>query len=371
MKAERILSLDVFCGITVAAMILVNNPGSWEHVYPPLLHAHWNGCTPTDLIFPFFLFIVGMSIHFAYQSKKSEGLTKKIFWKIAKRAVIIFLLGIFLAWFPIFSLERLSHLRIPGVLQRISIVFFIASLLYLSTHWITQIRITVLILFAYYILMTMVPVPGMGSANLEPETNLGAWLDRYLLEGHLWSQSKTWDPEGLLSTLPAIGTGLLGLLIGQYFSTFKTIRARTWWLFLIGIIVMLIGLLWDFIFPINKSLWTSSFVLFTGGIAIQVFSICYWLLDVRGWKAWATPFTYYGTNAIFVFVASGLLVKTLSRIKVGEGEKETSLWSYGYQHFYEPYLAPKNASLAFALTLILFFYFILRWMYHRKIFIKV
>ena len=185
LKENRLASLDVFRGITVAAMILVNNPGSWESVYPPLLHASWNGCTPTDLIFPFFLFIVGVSIHFAYQEKIANGLDKKIFLKILKRTLIIFGLGILLAWFPVFSLERLSSLRIPGVLQRISIVFFSCSLIYMQTSWLTKIRIAILLLLGYFLAMTLIPVPDVGYANLEPSTNLGAWIDRLLLNGHL------------------------------------------------------------------------------------------------------------------------------------------------------------------------------------------
>jgi predicted acyltransferase len=370
-KPDRLFSLDVFRGITVAAMILVNNPGSWDAIYPPLEHAHWNGCTPTDLIFPFFLFIVGMSIHFAYQNKIEEGLSRKLFMKILKRAVIIFLLGILLAWFPVFSLERLERLRIPGVLQRISVVFLFCSLLYFKTRWLTQIRIVLVLLVGYFLLMTFVPVPGFGDANLEPETNLGAWLDRLLLNGHLWSQSKTWDPEGVLSTIPAVATGLLGLLTGQLFSKIEKPEQRTTWLFFIGAILIFSGLCWSLIFPLNKSLWTSSFVLYAAGIALQFFACCYWLIDVQGWKKWATPFVYYGTNAIFVFVASGILAKTLARIKITEGDEEISFWSYVYEHLYASWLSPKNASLAFAVTLILFFLLILWQMYKRKIFIKV
>jgi len=274
-KSDRLLSLDVFRGITVAAMILVNNPGSWDAIYPPLEHAHWNGCTPTDLIFPFFLFIVGMSIHFAYQSKLEEGLTKKTFIKILKRTLIIFALGIFLAWFPIFSFDRLSRIRIPGVLQRISLVFFFCSIFYFKTSWLTQLRIVAVFLVGYFLLMALVPVPGVGPASLEPETNLGAWLDRLLLNGHLWSQSKTWDPEGILSTVPAIATGLLGVLAGQLFSKIEKPELRTTWLFFAGAVLILAGLTWGLIFPINKALWTSSYVLYTAGIALQFFACCY------------------------------------------------------------------------------------------------
>jgi predicted acyltransferase len=371
LKPDRLLSLDVFRGATVAAMILVNNPGSWDAVYPPLLHAHWNGCTPTDLIFPFFLFIMGMSIHFAYQSRLQEGLTKKIFSKILKRTLIIFALGILIAWFPLFSFERLSHLRVPGVLQRISLVFFFCSLIYFKVNWLAQIRIAAVLLVGYFLLMTLVPVPGISTANLEPETNLGAWLDRLLLDGHLWSQSKTWDPEGILTTLPAVATGMIGMLVGQLFTRLDGQESRTTWLFFLGCALLMLGWTWGLFFPINKSLWTSSYVLYTAGLALQAFACCYWLIDVQGFKKWATPFVYYGTNAIFVFVASGLLAKTLGRINVNDGAEEISLWSFFYKNFYASWLQPKDASLAMAITLILFFLVILWQMYKRKIFIKV
>ena len=366
---QRLYSLDVFRGVTVAAMILVNNPGSWDTVYPPLLHAHWNGCTPTDLIFPFFLFIVGISIHFAYQARLTEGLSQKIFLKIAQRTLIIFALGIFLSLFPKFNL---SVVRIPGVLQRISLVFFFCSLIYFKLNWLAQIRAAIILLVSYFVLMTFVPVPDFGPANLEPETNLGAWLDRFLLEDHLWAQSKTWDPEGLLSTVPAIATGILGMLTGKLFSTLKEPAEKTTWLFFIGAILILLGLIWGLVFPINKSLWTSSFVLYTAGIAMQFFAALYWLIDVQGIKKWSAPFIYYGMNAIFVFVASGLLAKTLIRTKITADEgKEISLWSYLYQNLYASWFSPYNASLLFALTLVGIFLGILWWMYKKKIFLKI
>src|SRR5436190_4518272 len=223
---NRLLSLVDFRGATVIGMTIVNNPGSWDSVYAPLRHAKWNGCTPTDLVFPFFLFIVGVSIHFAYQSKKFEGLNKKNVVKILRRSALIFLLGIFLAWFTLpigqmFDPERLNTLRIPGVLQRISLVFLFCSLIYFNFGWVGQIRIAAVLLLGYYLLMTLVPVPDFGPANLDPGTNLAAWWDRLLLDGHLWAQSKTWDPEGPLSTLPAIATGILGMLTGQLFVEIK------------------------------------------------------------------------------------------------------------------------------------------------------
>lgn len=366
---NRLLSLDAFRGITVAGMILVNNPGSWSDIYPPLRHAEWNGCTPTDLIFPFFLFIVGTSIHFAYQDKLDEGLTKKVFFKILKRALIIFALGVFLALFPKFNFETV---RIPGVLQRIGVVFFIASLLYLKTNWLTQLRVAVVLLVGYYLMMTLIPVPGVGPPSLEAEANLGAWLDRTLLSGHLWVQSKTWDPEGVLSTVPAIATAILGMLTGKLLSSEKTAAEKTVWLFFSGCVLIFLGFGWNTVFPINKSLWTSSYVLYTGGIAMQFLACCYWVIDVQGFKKWAMPFVYYGVNALFVFVASALLVKTLSRIKVEDGpEKTISVWGYAYKYFYATWLSPINASLLFALSLVLLFLLILWWMYKKKIFVKI
>ena len=369
MEQNRLYSLDVFRGMTVAAMILVNNPGSLDSVYPPLLHAKWNGCTPTDLIFPFFLFIVGVSIHFAYQSKLAEGLTKKVFLKILKRALIIFSLGIFLSLFPKFNF---STVRIPGVLQRISLVFLFCSLIYFKANWLAQIRLAIILLVGYFILLTLVPVPDFGPANLEPETNLGAWLDRLLLEGHLWGQSKIWDPEGLLSTVPAIATGMLGMLTGKLFTAVKEPAQKVSWLFFIGAILILLGLVWDMVFPINKSLWTSSYVLYSAGIAMQFLAACYWLIDVQGIKKWSTPFIYYGMNAIFVFVASGLLAKILIRTSITNPEgNEISVWSYLYQNLYISWLNPYNASLLFAITLLGIFLVILWWMYKKKIFVKV
>ena len=369
MEKQRLYSLDVFRGITVAAMILVNNPGSWDTVYPPLLHAKWNGCTPTDLIFPFFLFIVGVSIHFAYLTKLSDGLTQAVFFKILKRTLIIFALGIFLSLFPKFNF---STVRIPGVLQRISLVFLFCSLIYFKTNWLAQIRIAIFLLVGYFLLMTLVPVPDFGPANLEPETNIGAWFDRFLLEGHLWASSKTWDPEGVVSTIPAIATGILGMLTGKLFSEVKDPALKTSWLFFIGAGLIVLGLLWSLVFPINKSLWTSSYVLYSAGIAMQFLAACYWLIDVQGFKRWSTPFVYYGMNAIFVFVASGLLAKVLIRIKIiNEEGQEISLWSYLYHNLYASWLNPYNASLLFALSLIGIFLGILWWMFKKKIFIKV
>lgn len=365
---QRLQSLDVFRGITVAAMILVNNPGSWENVYSPLLHAHWNGCTPTDLVFPFFLFSVGMSIHLAYKNKVSLGLTRPLLYKILKRTIIIFSLGLFLSLFPEFDF---SNVRIPGVLQRISLVFGVCAILYLTTSWLTQIRVLLATLIAYYLLMTLIPVPGVGASNLDPGTNLAAWLDNLLLSGHMWSQTKTWDPEGILSTLPAIGSGLAGMLAGRLVTSFDDAAKRVSWLFFTGAILTVCGLAWGLAFPINKSLWTSSYVLYTSGIAMQVLATLYWTIDVLGYEKWSRPFTWYGVNALAVFVGSGLLAESLIKIDIQQGSETLSVWSFIYTNLFTTWLSPVNASLGFALMWVVFFGAILYVLFKKQIFIKV
>ena len=373
----RLLSLDVFRGLTVAAMILVNNPGSWAHIYAPLRHAEWHGCTPTDLIFPFFLFIVGVSISYALGSKKGHMSHSKLIFTALKRALILFGLGLFLNLFPkVFTdpMEAFQTVRIPGVLQRIAVVFFITAVIFIKTSPKTQLRILIGILLAYWAMMTLIPVPGVGFANLEKETNLGAWLDRTLLtEAHLWRSAKTWDPEGIFSTLPAIGTGIFGLLIGTWLKRKdKEESLKISWMFSIGILAVILGLIWDLCFPINKALWTSSFVLYAGGLASIGLALCYWLIDVQGYKKGTTPFVVYGINAITVFFLSGLIPRILTMIKVNmpDGTVLTSR-EWLYESFYSPYFSPINASLAGAVTFILIWLGILWWMYSRKIIIKV
>jgi len=379
-KPQRLLSLDFFRGLTVAAMILVNNPGSWGHIYPPLEHAEWHGCTPTDLVFPFFLFIVGVSIAYAMGSKRlDQSSHTAIIYKASKRAFTLFLLGFILAFFPRnFSdfnfIESLKTVRIPGVLQRISVVFLISSILFLKLSDKRLFQTIVLILFGYWALMNFVPVPDFGPANLEKETNLGAWLDRTILtEAHLWKSAKTWDPEGILSTLPAIGTCLFGVLVGSYLKK-KEIEPATKiaWLFSIGSLAVMAGLLWDLQFPINKSLWTSSYVLYTGGLATIILALSYWLIDVNQYNRFTKPFVVYGVNAITVFFLSGLMPRLLNMFKVDfEGEKVGAL-SYAYKAWFaNSFSNPLNASLAYAVAFVLFWYLILWVMYKRNIIIKV
>lgn len=373
----RLLSLDFFRGLTVAAMILVNNPGSWANIYAPLRHAEWHGCTPTDLIFPFFLFIVGVSISFALGSKKDHVKHSKLITTAFKRALILFGLGLFLSLFPrVFTepLEALKTVRIPGVLQRIAVVFFISAVIFIQTTQKTQLRILISILVGYWLLMTLVPVPGVGYSNLEKETNLGAWLDRTILtEAHLWRSARTWDPEGILSTLPAIGTGLFGVLVGSWLRRKdKQDAVKISWMFSMGTLAVIMGLIWDLFFPINKSLWTSSFVLYAGGLATIGLALCYWVIDVQGYKKGTKPFVVYGVNAITVFFLSGLIPRLLNMIivRTAHGSK-IGAKEWMYQAFFSPYFSPINASLAGAITFILIWLVILWWMYNKRIIIKV
>lgn len=379
-KPQRLLSLDFFRGLTVATMILVNNPGDWGHIYAPLEHAEWNGCTPTDLVFPFFLFIVGVSIAYAMGSKKADPASHgQAIKKAFRRMVTLFALGFILAIFPRnFSdfnlIESLKHVRIPGVLQRIAVVFFISTLFFLKQSEKGIFRTIILLLVGYWVLMTFVPVPGFGPANLEKETNLGAWLDRTLLtEAHLWKSSKTWDPEGILSTIPAIGTCLFGVLVGVYLKR-KDVEAgqKVAWLFSIGTLCVMAGLLWDLEFPINKQLWTSSYVLYTGGLATIGLALSYWIIDVNQYNRFTKPFVVYGVNAITVFFLTGLTPRLFNMIKIetADGNKMGAL-SWFYQHFFPPYFSPVNASLAYAIVFIMFWYLILWIMYKKNIIIKV
>ncbi|WP_207422394.1 acyltransferase family protein [Desertivirga brevis] len=368
---KRVLSLDVFRGATVAAMILVNNPGSWGHIYPPLEHAPWNGCTPTDLIFPFFIFIVGVSIVFSLQNKKSA--TEQLgtlMGKISKRAAILFLLGLLLALFPDFEF---ATVRIPGVLQRIAVVFLISSIIFLKTKFKTQGWIFGSLLIFYWMIMTIIPVPGVGHPNLEPETNLGAWIDRTLItEAHLWKSSKTWDPEGILSTIPAISTCLAGVLTAQWLLR-KNYSTETNLLGIIsaGAIAVLLALVWDPMFPINKSLWTSSYVLYAGGLAAVAFGILYWMIDVKEKKKLTAPFVAFGVNAITVFFLSGIIAKSMNTIKISSGNEDVALKTFLYESYFRPYFTELNASLAWAICFVSVWFLILWIMYKRNIIIKV
>jgi predicted acyltransferase len=423
MIKERLVSLDVFRGFTVLLMTLVNNPGSWEAIYPPFEHAEWHGCTPTDLVFPFFIFILGTAIPFAMPSKTFDT---AVFNKIVVRSLRIFCLGLFLNFFgkiELFGLEGFSLLlmkliitcgvgyalmgdftlkiksylvfsilgvllflafsgieayedvRIPGVLQRIGIVYFFVSLLYLKSKIKNQIVIALSLLVLYWGLMALVPVPGVGPANFDKGTNLAAWLDNAVLKGHLWGAVKTWDPEGILSTIPAIATGIIGMLIGQImnFEMSKIQISRK--IGIIGLLLVVAGLVWSTLFPLNKSIWSSSYVLYTAGLASLSLILLYYIIDIKNYSKWTSYFLYWGVNPMIVFFVSGIIPRVLSAIKIKNPDSITEqidVRTYFYNTCVVPVFEnPMSASLAYAILYAMFWTGILWYFYKNKMFFKV
>ena len=378
------VSLDVFRGATIAAMILVNDPGSWGHIYPPLEHAEWNGWTPTDLIFPFFLFIVGVSMTLSFASRIARGITRRaLVIHVVRRSALIFVIGLFLNGFPGFDL---SSIRIMGVLQRIALCYFVAGLLYLMTFQTVpaadrpvrvraNLRVTaavaIALLVGYWALMTFVPVPGYGAGHLDKEDNLGAYIDRTLMGGHLWSESVTWDPEGFLSTLPAISSLLLGILAGEWLRSDRSAVRKVLGLATVGLVLLIAGRLLHPYFPINKNLWTSSFVLFTGGFAMLALAACYWIVDVRTWRAWTAPFLVFGMNAILAYALAALVSEVSTDFEFSDHGNQTTLHGWLYQRYFVPHASPVNASLAFALFFVLVIFALLWPFYRGKVFLRI
>jgi len=363
----RLISLDAFRGITIAGMILVNNPGSWSHVYAPLRHAEWHGWTPTDLIFPFFLFIVGVSMTLSFAKQREKDMSERdLHLKVVKRALLIFVLGLFLNAFPRFDF---ATLRIFGVLQRIALAYLFASLITLRSGQTGQIRWAGGLLLFYWVVMKAVPVPGFGAGDLSMEGNLAAWIDRSLFGQHLWRT--LYDPEGLISTIPAIATVLLGVLTGRVIHSDRKQADICNLLFVWGWGAILAGLVMGIWFPINKALWTSSYVLFSAGAALQFLALCYWLIDVKGIHRWAGPAIHFGMNPLAIFVGSGLLVKMLILIKVGADADRTSLYAWIYNNLFVPLAGPMNGSLLFALGNVLFWLVVATVLYRKRIFVKI
>lgn len=364
----RLDSLDAFRGLAIAGMILVNNPGSWEHVYPPLLHASWHGATPTDLVFPFFLFAVGVAMSFSFAGRAARGDTRTNLWRhVATRALILYGLGFLGAAWPGFDL---ATVRLAGVLARIAMVYLVAGTLVLFVSRRTVFAIMAALLLGYWALMTLVPVPGFGAGDLSAEGNLAAWLDRIILGEHMWSGGGgVYDPEGLLSTLPAVSSTLAGLFAGDYL---RGGGARAGRLLVLGVVLVLAGHGWDQAFPINKPIWTSSYVVYTTGWALVTLGTLYWVVDVRGWRGWARPLVVYGMNAITVFVASGLAAKTLALWRLPDGAGETtSAYNLIYETAFASWAGPLNGSLAFAGATVLLWLGVAWAMYARGIFLKV
>ncbi|MGI8782661.1 MAG: acyltransferase family protein [Acidobacteriota bacterium] len=361
----RLDSLDVFRGLTIASMILVNNPGNWNTVYGPLRHAPWDGCTPTDLIFPFFLFIAGVAIPFSMRAPDAAGRAALVA-RIFRRSLIIFAFGMLLALFPFF---KFATVRIPGVLQRIAVCYLVAALIFLFTDRRGQLAAIAALLLGYWALMTLAPVPGYGAGVLTPEGNLAAYIDNALMHSHLYRP--TWDPEGILSTLPAIASVLLGVLAGQWLRSGRRSRQLLIGLSGAGAALVLAGWLWGRVFPINKALWSSSYTLYTAGLAALGLAVCLWIVDLRGWKQWALPFTIFGRNSILVYVLAGLIARGLVSFKVTASEgPPVFVKTYLYETFFAPLASPINASLLYALCFVVILFVPMAILYAKGIFLK-
>lgn len=374
-------------------MILVNNPGDWGSIYWPLEHADWHGWTPTDLVFPFFLFIVGIAIPFALGKRKDSGELSTVVRHIVWRSLVLFGLGLSLSGFGLlFKLgedygfgDLLFNIRIPGVLQRIAVCYLIVSLLFLLTNRATLYVVTVSCLLGYWALMMLVPVPEYGAGVIDAipkqeraaagtdgkDRNLAAYVDRELLgSNHLWSQGVTWDPEGVLSTMPALATALFGVFTGLWIKREQPLEKKLRGLLVAGAVLTAIGWLWGLSFPINKPIWTSSYAVFTAGLALLVLSVCVFLFDLLPFKKLAIPLQIYGVNALTVFVMSSLVGQLLVKIRVG-GESGIMLKSWLYQNLFQSWLADKNASLAYAIVWVLCWFVVLAIMYRKNWIIKV
>lgn len=369
---ERLQSLDVFRGLTIAFMLLVNNPGSWDDIYTPLEHSAWNGCTPTDLVYPFFLFIVGVSIVFSLSRTRENTIDgHNIMLKIFRRGMVLFLIGLFLSLFPFFDFQTV---RIMGVLQRIALVYIASSFLFLYLTRKQLLYTGATILFGYYMLMVLIPYLFTGTYSLAPGVNVSATIDRAILTNiHMWKPAKTWDPEGVTGTIPAIVSAIIGILAGLILYDKKTSgELKVIRLFTTSFLLIVAGLISNLVFPINKSLWTSSFVLYAGGIAMAFLSMFYYFIDIRKFNKGLTFFKIFGLNAIVAFTLSGMVPRIINNLPIShdaEGDPVT-LSIFMYRSFHTV-MSAKNASLSYALVNVAFYFVILTILYRRKIFIRI
>ena len=367
--STRLISLDVLRGITIAFMILVNNGG--QFAFWPLQHSDWNGWTPTDLVFPTFLFLMGTSLVFSFESRLSRGVSRSsLALHTLRRFVILFLLGLVVNGFPFF---HPATLRIYGVLQRIAICFLVCSFLYLwDRRAASKIVLVIAALLGYWALMRLVPVPGYGVPGrdipfLDKDANIVAWLDRHLLPGRLYEGVR--DPEGLLSNIPALGTTLLGMLTAMWLRTKASMERKCAGMLGAGVVFILLGELWNPWFPINKKLWTSSYVLFAAGVALLCLALCYWAVEIRGWKkGWTYYWLVFGTNAISAYVLSELLSSTLDSIRLGP---RLTLGGLLYMHIFQKAQPPGLGALLYALAFVMVCWLVILPLYRKRIFIKV
>jgi len=351
---KRLYSLDAFRGATIALMVVVNTAGDGRHTYAPLEHAEWHGWTITDVVFPSFLWIVGVAMTFSLAKRVAQGVPKgRLFLQILRRAAILYCLGLVLYGFPYYHLDTL---RLLGVLQRIAICYAAASAIYLTTSIRGQLLWIGGLLVSYWMLMMLVPVPGYGAGHLDVERNLAHYVDWHVLGSHNYAHTKTWDPEGIVSTLPAIATALFGIMAGHVLRLKRDFAERTVWLFVAGNALIFAGLVCNQWLPINKKLWTSSFSLFMAGLDFVLFAGFLWFIDRLGYRRWARPFEIMGMNAITIYLASEFLDPILELVG----------WRAPLYHaLAAPFASPYNASLAWAL-LYTALMFVIAWILYRK-----
>jgi predicted acyltransferase len=365
-KSGRLVSLDIFRGSTVAFMIIVNNPGSWDYVYPPLRHSVWNGCTPTDLVYPFFLFIVGVSMWYSLK-KYGHELNGSSFLRIARRTASIFALGLFLNIFPYFGRDY-STLRIMGVLQRIALAYGIGALICMTVRrdylWI----ITAFFLLLYWGVLVIFGGPEPYSL----EGNFVLRVDQVIIgTNHLYNGFGTqFEPEGLLSTIPSVCTVIIGYYVGELVGKGSANGKTVLKTLIIGAALVGLGLLWNKFFPINKPLWTSSYVLYTGGLAMMFLSVIYWLADVLKFQKWGVPFMIFGTNALFAYFLAGVWIKLIMYFKVATDGKEISLYTWFYEKICVPVAGNMNGSLLFATIQMLLILGVAAILYRKKVMIR-
>jgi predicted acyltransferase len=355
----------VFRGLAVAGMVVVNNPGTWSAIYPPLRHADWHGWTLTDLVFPFFLFIVGVAVPLALGPGVAPDGRLSVVVKVLRRSAVIFALGIVLNGFPWF---HWATLRIPGVLQRIAVCYLLAALLYLVASWRVNAVITAGLLLGYWIAMTLVPVPGYGPGDLSKAGNLAAYIDRAVLGPHLWQVARVYDPEGILSTMPVLATTLLGVFTGIWLRSGRPPRVIVTGLAVAGAIGVALGQVWSWWFPVNKALWTSSYVLLTAGLALLVLAALYWLIEMQGYRRWATPLAVFGVNALILYFLSSAMARLLVLIRAADGPL---LKTWLFDRLFAPWATPINASLAYALAYLALWWALMWVLYWRGIRVRV
>ena len=364
-QSQRLTALDIFRGVTIAFMVLVNTAGTGDAVYAPLRHAVWDGWTPTDVVFPSFVWIVGVAMTLSLGTKLAQGVPRSDLFKVAlKRSAILFVLGLICYSFPI---PDPATFRILGVLQRIAICYLCATAIYLSTGIRGQIAWTFGLLVGYWALMAFAPVPGHGSGHLDVERNFAHYIDSIVLGTHNYVNTKTWDPEGIVSTLPSIATCLLGILAGHLLAMQWNLTRRIQWLLGAGVVLIALAYAGNPWLPINKSIWTSSFALLMAGIDCLLFAVFLWVCDVQGKSRWFHPFLILGMNSIAIYMASELLDIIFNKIPMGA----TSMRVWLYETLFAPLASPMNASLLYAVTYVLLMFVIALFLWRRKIFIRV